>query len=82
MERMPREVKDALERGDEKALRNMASKGGKHAAALRALEKGERIKKLNDLAAEQERLYHLSSEGDVLPPDPHVLASLDEEKQR
>ena len=74
----PPEVRDALRHADHDALSNMGRKGAEHAALNRALRKEEDKKRLQEAALEQAKLLSLSPEGDVLPPDPSIIASLEE----
>ena len=63
---IPKEVQDARMRGDHDALRCMARVGGNHNAALRLFDKV----KDQEVVDEQSKLYTLTPEGDVLPPNP------------
>ena len=62
-------------------LRAMARKGGEHAAANQVFRKEEREQDLRETALAQAKLFSLSSEGDVQPPDPAVLAAIEEEQR-
>ncbi|HUQ29987.1 MAG TPA: hypothetical protein VM103_00485 [Candidatus Paceibacterota bacterium] len=83
MNERPPHVEDARKRNDRSALRRMASKGGKVTAERRQMEKtiqtNETKDELTKAALEQAQTYSLSSEGDVLPPDPTIVKALEEE---
>jgi len=71
----PQQVRDAILRGDGEMLRAMAQAGGVEGgkksaqrADLRALGEAQRAEEF----AQNERLYHVSEDGDVLPPDPNI----------
>jgi hypothetical protein len=78
LEGQPEEVKRSVFKDDRPTLSAMGKKGGKHSALNRALEKTKRKETLEEAALEQARLLSLSSDGDVLPPDPDIIASLEE----
>lgn len=63
------EVKRAMSEGDYDTLSAMGREGGRRAALNNAVRKILRIEALERLAFEQGKLYTLSSEGDVLPPE-------------
>ena len=61
----PKKVQEARIAGDRKALQRMGQRGGEHTAIRKELHKEE----LEEIAAEQAKLYKLTDEGDVLPPE-------------
>jgi hypothetical protein len=77
-EHLPKEVREKLEQGDFKALSRMGRKGAEHSAQSRAFQKAARDEELAKLALEQARLYRVTEEGDILPPDPNIPQSPDE----
>ncbi len=77
-ERIPKQVANALHYADHDALSRMGKVGAKHAAMNRAFRKEEEEEKLQEAALEQAKLLSLSPDGDVLPPDPNVIASLEQ----
>jgi len=69
LEGRPEGVKNARLMDDRQALRAMGRKGAESAARNRAIQEAEHAKEIENLALEQSRLYSLSPEGDVLPPE-------------
>lgn len=79
MEGLPASVRDALNRGDVEAHKNISAKGGRKASIandkardIEKLKEEDRKKDFGKHLAQQEQLYHISDEGDVLPPDPEI----------
>ena len=79
MEKMHQAVKKARLAGDHEALSRMGKKGGEQAAIKRALRKEALERRLKELALEEAKLYSVSPEGDILPPDPNIIESLSAE---
>lgn len=78
MEGKPEKVKRARLAGDIEKLSKMGA-GGNIRSELRNAYKKTMEKELADKEfAERERIYHVSAEGDVLPPDPDIVASLED----
>ncbi len=75
---VPRKVREALSNGDRVALSRMGHIGGEHAAALKTLEKEEKKHHVLEAALQQARTGEISPEGDILPPNPELVASLEE----
>ncbi len=73
----PKGVQEARYHDDRAALSAMGRKGAEAAARTRALREVKKQDDLAEITREQARLLSLSSEGDVLPPDPNVIASLE-----
>ncbi len=74
-EGIPQNVRQAWAIGDEEALHNISSAGGKAAAQKRAAQKkteAERIKRLTDEATRQNAMLYSEHDGDVLPP-PEII---------
>ncbi len=78
----PEKVRRAQLAGDSEALSRMGSKGRKHGAILQKLHKKDREGVVDEIVREQAKLYTVSPEGDVLPPDPEVVASLEKARKR
>ena len=76
MERPPKKVQEARYQGNAGALRAMGKIGGRHSALNRARRKVEREEQVQDAIAEGAKLYSVSPEGDVLPPDPNAVQSI------
>lgn len=71
MERIPKppDVQRAVFVDDHATLSAMGRKGAEAAALNRDIEKAIRTKEIEDAVAAQAKLYSLSPEGDVLPPE-------------
>ncbi|MDP2655441.1 MAG: hypothetical protein Q8P17_02815 [bacterium] len=83
MER-PKQVQDARKHADHDALSRMGRKGSKVAAENRALLKANeeyvRAAMIAEAVMERAKVQTISPEGDVLPPDPNIIADLEEIK--
>lgn len=74
MEGIPEKVTEAQRKSDSEALARMGAKGGIHAGLMNTDRKSKREKDLEVFMAQQEQIhYHISDEGDVLPPDPKIV---------
>lgn len=71
-EGMPRQVRKARLEGDHDALSAMGKKGGKQAAENRAFEKAERTEELEKLRIAIAKIYSLSPDGEILPPEEDI----------
>lgn len=60
----------------------MGTEGGIRAGLRRAHKKTLEREQKDEEIAERERIYHVSEEGDVLPPDPDILATLEDKPPR
>jgi hypothetical protein len=72
MEGRPEHVRKAQVTGDAEALSHMGARGGINAGLLKADRRQQQEKDLQAHLAQQEQLYHISDEGDILPPDPEI----------
>lgn len=72
MEGKPEQVRTAQCKEDSQTLAAMGMKGGIHAGLMNKDRKSEREKDLETFMAQQEQIYHVDDEGDVLPPDPKI----------
>ena len=75
---VPKEVQEARIRGDHQALSQMGRIGGEHAAALKLIEKKKGMQHSVEAALHEATMGEISSEGDVLPPNPEIIESLEE----
>lgn len=70
---IPEKVRLAKLRGDKEALSAMGKVGGKkgssHRVQLEDLRKAEKERRIAEMTKEQQALYSVSEEGDVLPPE-------------
>lgn len=73
MEGKPENVRDAQLDANYEALAHMGAKGGIRAGLLSADRKSKREKDLDSFMAQQEQIYRVDEEGDVLPPDPKIV---------
>lgn len=56
----------------------MGAKGGIRSGLLNVDRKSKQEKDLDSFMASQVKLYHVNDEGDVLPPDPHIIDALEQ----
>ncbi len=70
-ERRPKQVEDARRSGNHDALSRMGRKGAIVSAESKRLQKEEEERIERDALLEQSKLYSVSEDGDVLPPDPN-----------
>lgn len=73
----PKQVQDALWHADQNALSAMGRKGGRQAAENRALREAERNERVQEIILEKARTETITNDGDVLPPDPNIIADLE-----
>ena len=73
---MPKQVKDAALQADHDALVAMGTEGGIRSGLIRADREAQKAKDFAAHEAAQEALYHVSPEGDILPPDPKIVETL------
>lgn len=71
-EGMPRQVRKAQIEGNHEALRAMGKKGGKQAAENRSVENAERAEELEKLRIAIAKIYSLSPDGEILPPEEDI----------
>lgn len=58
--------------GDHDALSAMGKKGGKQAAENRSVENAERAEELEKLRVAIAKIYSLSPDGEILPPEEDI----------
>ena len=71
-------VQAAMSYADQNALSRMGRVGARHSAINRALREEERKKRILEATIEKAKTETITPDGDVLPPDPDLIAGLEE----